>query len=231
MDGTRSYLLGRRNIAIIDPGPDVDSHVRALASRAEDAEEVSLLVTHGHADHAAAAPRLARAVDAQVLGPPSVDGVTRPLEEGDTVETDAGVLVALHLPGHTSDHLAFHWQDRRAVFVGDLLLGRGDTTWVAEYPGCVKDYLDSLARLDELDLDVLYPTHGPPLADPRVAVARFRDHRRERIEQVRRARASYPDADSQRLVDIVYGGTVPDTLRAAARKSLEAVLDHLDANA
>ena len=206
----------------------MDSHVRALASKGADADTVSLLLTHGHADHAAAAPRLAVALDAEVLGPEGLEGLTSPLGGGDTVETDEGVLVALHTPGHTRDHLAFHWLERRAVFVGDHLLGRGDTTWVAEYPGCVQDYLDSLARLDALDADVLYPAHGPPLEDPKEAVARFRRHRLERIDQVRRARASYPDADTERLVDIVYGGTVPASMHRAARKSLEAVLDHLD---
>ncbi|MBT8487517.1 MAG: MBL fold metallo-hydrolase [Gemmatimonadetes bacterium] len=222
--------MGRRRIAIIDPGPDVDSHVRALASLGARADSVTLLLTHGHDDHVAAAPRLAAELDAEVFGPKGLEGLTSPLDEGDSVATDAGVLVALHTPGHTREHLAFHWLERRAAFVGDHLLGRGDTTWVAEYPGCVQDYLDSLARLDSLDVDVLYPAHGPPLEDPREAVARFRHHRLERIDQVRRARASHPEADSERLVDIVYGGTVPASMHGAARKSLEAVLDHLDAH-
>lgn len=222
--------MGRRRLAIIDPGPDVDSHVRALASRAADADSIRLLLTHGHSDHAAAAPRLAEALGAEVLGPDGVAGVTRPIEEGDAVETDDGTLVALHTPGHTREHLAFHWREGGAVFVGDLLLGRGDTTWVAEYPGCVHDYLETLDRLDAVGAGVLYPAHGPPLEDAREAIARFRHHRLERIEQVRRARTAHPDADAERLVDVVYGDTVPGSMRGAARKSLEAVVHHLDSH-
>lgn len=222
--------MGRHRIAIIDPGPDVDSHVRALASRVADADTVSLVLTHGHADHAAAAPRLARELGAEVFGPAGVDGVTRLLEDGSVVETDEGALTALHTPGHTREHLAFHWEDRRAVFVGDLLLGQGDTTWVAEYPGCVQDYLDALARLDGLNADVLYPTHGPPLDDPDEAIARFRRHRLDRIDQVRLARAAHPNADAEAMVDVVYADTVPASMRGAARQSLEAVLHHLDSS-
>lgn len=214
-------------MAIIDPGPDVVDHVRALASRVEGAEEVVIVLTHGHGDHAGAAPRLAGRLGVDVRGPATVDAVTRPLDEGDAVQTDRGALVAVHTPGHTRDHLSFHWPEGDAVFVGDLLLGEGDTTWVAEYRGCVADYLASLDRVASLEPSVLYPTHGPPLDDPSDALDRFESHRRDRIEQVRRAMEAHPGADADELVDIVYGDTVPGSMRGAARKSLEAILDHL----
>ncbi len=220
--------MGRRSVAIIDPGPDVDDHVRALVSAVQDADEVGILLTHGHADHAGSAARLAGELDAPVHGPEGVTPVTRVLGDGDEVVTDDGTLVAIHTPGHTREHLAFHWPERSAVFVGDPLLGRGDTTWVAEYPGCVADYFESLERVAALDTAVLYPTHGPPLDDPAEALRRFGDHRRARIEEVREARAAHPDADADALVDVVYGDTVPRAMRGAARKSLEAVLHHLD---
>lgn len=216
-------------MAIIDPGPDVDTHVRALAFRAADAAEVCIVLTHGHSDHSGGARRLADDLGAEVFGPDGLSEVTKPIGDGDGVDTDEGALVAVHTPGHTRDHLCFHWEARRAVFVGDLMLGHGDTTWVAEYPGCVEDYLQSLTRIDGLDADVLYPAHGPPLEEPRAAIRRFRDHRLDRIEQVRRARAAHPDASADELVHIVYGNTVPESMRGAARESLQAVLHHLDA--
>lgn len=206
----------------------MDDHVRALVSAVEGADEVRILLTHGHADHAGSAARLAGELDTVVHGPEGIEAVTRVLRDGDRVETDGGALVAVHTPGHTREHLAFHWPERDAVFVGDLLLGRGDTTWVAEYPGCVADYLRSLERVGALDARVLYPTHGPALDDPEEALRRFAAHRRDRIEEVREARTANPDADVDALVDLVYGDTVPRAIRGAARKSLEAVLHHLD---
>lgn len=227
LDGTRAYRIGRGRAALVDPGPDVASHVRALVAFLEDADDVRVLVTHRHADHAGAAPALARALSVDVWGPDEVEGVDQVLVDGDVVDTDDGSLVAVHTPGHTRGHLSFHWPERRALFAGDLLLGRGETTWVAEYPGCVSDYLGSLDRLRSLDLEVVYPAHGPPLEDVPAALHRFEGHRRERIEAVRSALAEHPRASPEDLLRRVYGDTVPPGLESAALRSLAALVDHV----
>lgn len=226
MDGTRTYLVGERRVAVIDPGPDVRAHVRALALAVEAASEVRVVLTHGHADHAAAARPLAEMVGAEIVGPdlPEVDRV---LSHGDIVETDRGALRAVHTPGHTPEHLCFHWLPARALFAGDLLLGEGDTTWVAEYRGCMTDYLASLNDLRSLELDVIYPAHGPPLEDPEDALTRFEEHKRVRIRQVEDALKALPGADVEALLDHVYGDTIPPGLRAAAARSLGALVDYV----
>jgi glyoxylase-like metal-dependent hydrolase (beta-lactamase superfamily II) len=155
--------------------------------------------------------------------------VDRPLEHGDSVSTDEGDLVALRTPGHTVDHLSYHWRDRNALFAGDLLLGRGSTTWVAEYSGCVADYLASLARLRDLDLDVIYPAHGPALTDPEGALDRFEGHRMARIRQVAKAREQDPSVTAGALVSEVYGTTLPPNMIPAATRSLAALLEFLEA--
>lgn len=227
LDGTRSFRVGTREAAIVDPGPDVESHVRALVAFMGDAEVVRIVVTHCHADHAAAARALARELNADIWGPLEVDGVDHVLEDGDVVPTDAGPLVAVHTPGHTLGHLCFHWRSRRALFAGDLLLGRGSTTWVAEYPGCVADYMRSLERLRTLDLQVVYPAHGPPLEDVTAALDRFEGHRRGRIRQVREALTDHPDASIDELLRVVYRGAIPSGLESAAARSLSALVDHV----
>ena len=123
--------------------------VRAVVSAVRDASERMIVLTHGHRDHAGATRELADAIGAAVWGPEGVEHVGHLLVDGDAVETDEGQLVAVHTPGHTSNHLCFYWPERRALFAGDMLLGRGDTTWVAEYPGCVADYFESIDRLRE----------------------------------------------------------------------------------
>jgi glyoxylase-like metal-dependent hydrolase (beta-lactamase superfamily II) len=213
---------------VIDPGPDVDAHVRALASRAATAETFRVLVTHAHADHAAAARPLSELTGAEVYGPADVEGVTIVIGDGYEVETDRGSLVAVHTPGHMKEHLGFHWKDRGAFFAGDLVLGKGDTTWVAEYPGCVADYLDSIKKLQALELDVLYPTHGPPLSDPGEALTRFAAHRMDRVAQVEQAMTQAPDAGIEQLLDIVYGDELPSAVRGAARMSLSALVDYVN---
>ncbi len=213
-------------MAVIDPGPDAQAHVRALVGAVEEAEEVRILLTHGHADHAAAARPLADALGAEVFGPPLPE-VDRVLEDGASIETDQGSLVAVHTPGHALEHLCFHWPAARALFAGDLLLGQGDTTWVAEYPGCVADYFDSLERLRALELDVIYPTHGPPLKDAAAAIERFEAHRRERVRQVEAALPKLPRLDVDDLMAHVYGDSVPDGLHGAAARSLAALVDYV----
>jgi glyoxylase-like metal-dependent hydrolase (beta-lactamase superfamily II) len=227
LDGTRTYLVGRDTVAIIDPGPDVEDHVRALACAVAAAADVKIVLTHGHPDHAGAVRALAERTGASVYGPDGIGDVTQVIRDGDRIETDQGSLVAVHTPGHTREHLCLLWVERSALFAGDHLLGQGDTTWVAEYPGCVADYLSSLERLRTLDLDVVYPAHGPPLQDPTAAIDRFDHHRRARIRQVEEALARHPTADARRLLEVVYGDSLPRGMESPALQSLGALLEYV----
>jgi glyoxylase-like metal-dependent hydrolase (beta-lactamase superfamily II) len=223
LDGTRTFLVGRRSVAVIDPGPKVQEHLRALLHAVADAESVTILLTHGHADHAEGADALAQEGGFAVHG---ADGV--PLEEGRTFETDAGALVALRTPGHSRDHFAFHWPERRALFAGDLLLGEGSTTWVGEYSGCVADYLRSLDRLRALDLAIVYPAHGPPLRDVAGTLDAYEAHRAQRIAQVRAILHARPDATPSEVVREVYGTVLPSELEEGARRSVEVMMEYLE---
>jgi len=212
----------------------MEGHIRALSAALESAREVRILLTHGHSDHAGAAPRLAELTGASLLGPVScrlpdgADLTIERLKEGDRIPTDQGDLVTLEVPGHTRDHLAFHWAEAGALFVGDLLLGRGDTTWIGEYLGCVDDYLRSLRKVEELGAAILYPSHGPPLTSPASTLERFRRHRLERLEEVRSVRQEHPEASPEELAATIYGSEIPPKLVKAATASVEAALFHLD---
>jgi hydroxyacylglutathione hydrolase len=229
-------------VAIVDPGPAEPRHEEALAAAVVDADEVTILVTHGHADHSAAAPALAARLAAPVLGawgaetreveaeagagpPPGLR--FRSLADGERITTDAGELIALRTPGHAREHLVFHWPEEGAVFVGDLVLGVGDTTWVGGYAGCVSDYLASLALVERLAPRLLLPAHGPPVTDPVAHLERYRAHRLARIGQVERALTAWPDASPDQLLHIVYGHSVPSALLPAARASLTALVEYV----
>lgn len=224
LDGTRTYVVGHRAVAIIDPGPDDPGHLDAVAELVSDAASVRILLTHDHADHTAGAAALGAAVGAAIHGP----GGEQSVADGQAFATDAGTLVALSTPGHTRAHVTYHLADEAAAFVGDLILGEGDTTWIGEYVEGIADYFRSLDRIGALAASVLYPGHGPPLTDPPDAIRRFRRHRAARIDQVKEALATNPDLDAAGVVEVVYG-PLPDRLRAAAVASVEAVMDHLAA--
>lgn len=212
---------------VIDPGPDVQAHVRALVVAAAGAERVRVLVTHGHPDHAEAARPLAAELGAEVWGPDLPGIVDRVVGDGALIEAAGVTLQAVHTPGHTEEHLCFHWLEARALFAGDHVLGEGDTTWVAEYPGCVADYFRSLDRLRALDLAVIYPAHGPALHDPAEALDRFERHRRERVRQVEEALEYLPSGEVDDLLRFVYGDALPSGLAGAAAQSLGALVDYV----
>lgn len=220
-DGTCSYVIGGASgsAAVIDPGPSDDAHLSALAEAVANADTVLILVTHAHADHAAGAPALARRTGAQLA---DLDAV----HDGEVFPTSAGRLLAVSTPGHARRHFCFHLPDQQAVFTGDMVLGRGDTTWVGEYRGGVLDYLASLDRLEALGAGVFYPGHGDPVRDPKEAVGRFRRHRLDRIEQVRQALASGVPRDPRSVASHVYGPLPPDVFDMAA-KGVEGILDYL----
>ena len=230
LDGTRTYLVGNRRVAVIDVGPALDAHVKAVREAIEEADEVALLLTHGHSDHAPGTRLLAAELGVDLWGPAAVEGVTRPLGEGDVVPTDAGDLVAVDTPGHARHHLCLHWPTRRALFAGDLLIGKGDTVWVGEYPGCVADYLASLERVRGLGLAVIYPAHGPAIEHPVEVIDRFVAHRRARIREMEGLLAERPDATAQDLVAAIYGPSLPEGLRRAAERSVEALKAHVVAS-
>ena len=227
LDGTRTYLVGYRRLAVIDAGPVLEAHLSALRESVDGADDVAFVVTHGHADHAPAARVLADEMRADVWGPAGVEGVTRPLADGQSVSTDAGGLIAVDTPGHARHHVGLHWPEGRAFFAGDLLLGAGDTVWVGEYPGCVADYLASLQRVRELEVSVIYPAHGPTIDDPTDAIDRYTTHKRARIAQMEALLTARPDATTSQLVEAIYGSTLPDGLRRAAEKSVAALEAHV----
>ena len=121
----------------------------ALAVR--DAHHKKIILTHGHSDHAESASSLSVVIDAEVWGPAGVECVSHVLADGDEITTDDGNLIAVGTPRHTPEHLSFYWEAQRALFAGDHLLGKGNTTWVADYPGCLSGlYSNGFVVCDDL---------------------------------------------------------------------------------
>jgi glyoxylase-like metal-dependent hydrolase (beta-lactamase superfamily II) len=220
LDGTHTYLVGRRRVAVIDPGPALAAHREAIVEVVGDGE-AEILLTHGHPDHAAGAAALAERLGAPVRA--AAAGVV----DGRRFTTDGGELVAVATPGHAPDHYAFHWPDAGAVFVGDLMMGGQDTTLVAPPEGDLGAYLSSLERVRSLRADVLYPAHGPPFRDAPAAIAAYMAHRRDREARVVAALQEGP-LSVDALVDAVYGGELDARLREAARGATHAYLRHLN---
>jgi glyoxylase-like metal-dependent hydrolase (beta-lactamase superfamily II) len=236
LDGTRTFIVGRERAAVIDPGPDDAAHLDAILRVLDGRAPAAILLTHGHPDHAAGAGLLSARTGAPVrMGRGAhqafEDVIAEWIEDGEQIATDAGVLHAVHTPGHAPEHVCFLWtggppEHERALLAGDMFMGGGDTTLVAPPEGDLTQYLASLDRLETLRPSVIHPAHGPPIADGGEAIRRYRAHRGERIAQVVRALRQGPAAPGE-LIDRVYGDTLHPGLRRAAEGSLRAILAHL----
>lgn len=239
LDGTRSYVLaapGAGTRVVVDPGPDDVAHLTTLAA----GPPVELvLITHRHADHTAGAARFAELTGAPVRAAdpahchPARSRDAAPLLGGETIHAAGLRIEVLATPGHTGDSTSFRLPDdgpHGSVLTGDTVLGRG-TTVIAEPDGSLRDYLASLDLLESLGAATVLPAHGPHLDDLSVVVRSYREHRADRLAQVRTALGDRAgEAVAEALVDdvtaSVYGDVALGVL-PAARQSVRAQLRYL----
>lgn len=240
LHGTGTYILGHGRVAVIDPGPLVDSHVEALM-QALDGEEVShILITHTHRDHSPAAAPLKAATGAPTygFGPHGGGRLEAGVEveeggdrdftpdhrvgDGDVIEGDGWSVECVHTPGHTSNHLCFQLREERALFSGDHVMG-WSTTIVSPPDGDMAAYVANLERLLERDDAVYWPTHGGAITDPKPFVRGLVAHRHERAEQVLACLRDGLDRIED-MVPRMYAGDVPPQMFPAAARSVFATV-------
>jgi glyoxylase-like metal-dependent hydrolase (beta-lactamase superfamily II) len=236
LDGTNTWILrapGAERSVVVDPGPLLEDHLRAVLDEAGKVAVV--LLTHKHPDHSEGAAWFAnqascgvRAVDPGFRIPTDH---AHGLAEGDVITVDGLRVEVLPTPGHTLDSVCFWLPQDGSLLTGDTVLGRG-TSVVAHPDGALGPYLDSLERLrafanSPAGVLRLLPGHGPVIDDPAGVLTYYLDHRQERLDQVRAAVAeghTTPEA----IVEHVYAD-VDKSLWPAAERSVRAQLDYLNA--
>lgn len=259
--GTGTYIVGRGRVAVIDPGPVLDSHREALTAALDGETVEAILVTHCHSDHSPLAAWLKEHTGASTVafGPHRVntawiddDEPEEPDAEEEAAQQRAGAegkveesldlgftpdrtvadgevaaagdgftLVAIHTPGHTSNHLCFWFPEQRILFTGDHIMG-WSTTVITPPDGDMRDYFASLAAARALDPAMLLPTHGAPVTDVPPFIDAFVAHRLAReaqvLDAVRDGVSLVPD-----MVRRLYVGVNEKLYKAAGR----SVLSHL----
>jgi glyoxylase-like metal-dependent hydrolase (beta-lactamase superfamily II) len=241
--GTLSYIVGRGKVAIIDPGPDDEVHAAALLDAVRGETVTHILVTHTHRDHSPNTRRIKAATGATVYaeGPhrasrpryesekisseSGADREFRPdveLRGGDMIEGEGWRLEAVATPGHTANHLAFAWPDRKMSFVGDHVMG-WSTSIVAPPDGSMIEYMASLEKLTQRGEDLYFSGHGPEIPEgPRYV--RFLIRHRQAREASILHRLAKGEADIPTLVRAIYIGIDPRLTNAAGY----SVLAHLE---
>lgn len=233
--GTNSYILGSGELTLIDPGPELESHIGALLAAVGNRLR-RILTTHTHFDHSPAARAVKAATGAELFGmraPPQAnqdqqfapDRVPAP---GEVIDCGEFSLRAVHTPGHASNHLCYLLVEDGLLFTGDHVM-QGSTVVITPPDGDMGAYLKSLEDLLSLDMTQIAPGHGHLIAAPHDEVRKLIAHRLKREQKVVAAFALKNPATLDELVPVVYADT-PVKLHGAAKRSLYAHLLKLAAD-
>ena len=237
--GTGVYIVGRGEVAVIDPGPEDREHFEALKAALEGETITHVLVSHGHSDHSPLAMPLAEWAGCQTYakncGVPTAKGELGSADDlgfmpdvkvgdGDVISGPGWTLDVIETPGHTCSHLCFGLREENACFSGDHIMG-WSTTVVAPPDGDMGDYMNSLSKIQQMEFDILWPTHGDPVRGKKFVdefITEYANHRRGReaaiLEQLRAGEESIPE-----MVKVMYAD-VDKRLHPAAAMS---VLGHM----
>ena len=237
--GTQTYIVGRGEVAVIDPGPDLPEHVEAILAATQGERIAAILCTHTHRDHSPASRPLAEAAGAPIIGcaplaleddGPRADAAfdfdyrpDRVLADGEEVQGDGWTLTAVATPGHTSNHLCFALAGTDILFTGDHVMG-WSTTVIAPPDGDMSDYMESLDALLRRGDRIYLPAHGPAVEKPHSHVRALKAHRRMREKQIL-AQLEGGEGRITFMVEAMYRDVDPRLHPAAGRSVLAHLID------
>lgn len=237
-NGNNTYLIAAQGGAatLIDAGVGDPRHLAELSAALQSSQSrlETVLVTHGHPDHASGAAALASAFHVSCAKRPwpgqdeQFAVPWRTIDEGELLQAGDETLRVLHTPGHSPDHLAFWHEPTRTILTGDLVVAGSSVMIHTSKGGDLSQYLQSLERVRALSARVLLPAHGSRVEHPDALLNGYLEHRRLRERQVVGAlEAGHRTVEA--VAESIYHG-LDATLMAAARENVRAHLAKLQAD-
>jgi len=242
--GTNTYLIGDKDLALIDPGPEDQVHLAAILAAIGGRKLSHIVITHTHRDHTDGLPALLAATGAKTagFGRSAREGATKQispsgsefvdqdfnpdvlLADGSRLTGDGWSLTALHTPGHAPDHLCLALDGTKVLFSGDHVMG-WNTSVIAPPEGSMSDYMAALERLGQRDDELYLPGHGGQVTAPQRLVKAFLLHRRMREQAILECIRSGTNT-VRAIVPAIYRDLNPKLVNAASLSVL-AHVEHL----
>lgn len=246
--GTNTYILGTNELAIIDPGPAVQSHFDAIMSSLNKNQSIThILITHSHIDHSPLAKQLSERTSAPILafgessagksaimtnlknldGGEGIDYDFKPdvtLNDNQILKNKEWCIKSLHTPGHMGNHLCFSWEGESILFSGDLVMGWA-TSMVSPPDGDLTDFMNSIKSLQLRSPDKLFfPGHGAPIENPSLRLQELYEHRKKREREILLALETGLATISE-ITESVYADLDKRLITAAKRNVLAHLID------
>lgn len=213
--GTGTYIIGTKELAVIDPGPIDDNHLEAILNVTKDQKITHIIVTHTHNDHSPLSKSLQEKTGALIYSYNEKHintGEDNKFEEGydkdfkcdisvkdgDIIKGKDWTLEAIHTPGHTSNHLCYSLIEEEILFSGDHVMG-WSTTVIVPPDGDMEEYMQSLEKLLLRNDRHYLPTHGKMIENPHELVRKYITHRISRETQIKKA----IESGNNKIMDIV----------------------------
>ena len=230
--GTNTYLVGKENVTVIDPGPAMEQHIEVILRASKNIKQI--LVTHTHPDHSPGVRLLKRELDIPAYGmitssSKNQDKTFHPeriLLDGELLKENEYSLEVIHTPGHASNHLCFFLEEEKFLFTGDHIMS-GSTVVIGPPDGNMKQYIESLEKLKNYDAEKLAPGHGDVMEGLNQIADWIIDHRLKREKKVFDALKIVSRGTPDSLVEKVYDD-VDSSLFPIAKASLLAHLIKLE---
>jgi glyoxylase-like metal-dependent hydrolase (beta-lactamase superfamily II) len=189
-----------------------------------------VLLTHWHGDHTGGVPHLLRffpRLENRIYKNEPERGQQN-ISDGQIFRVEGATVRAIHVPGHSEDHMCFILEEEGAMFTGDNILGHG-TSAVEDLP----TFMRSLHRMRDQNCETGYSAHGATIRDLPAKITRELGQRLKRERQVMVALGKVrgrgeKSVNVRDLVNEIYGKSLDEETRTLALEPfIEEVLRKL----
>ena len=206
--GTNTYIVGKKKVIIIDPGPNDPEHYKNIMKIISDKPVSHILITHSHSDHTSLAKKISKITNAKIYGYGrrienrsnfikkiikekkvsfnKNEFFLKPdylLEHKQIIQLEDLNLEIIYTPGHLTDHLCIAIKEKDLIFSGDHVMG-WSTSIIIPPDGNINQYYKSLEKLIKRPEKLYFPGHGQPILNGIKISKQYLKHKLYREQEI-----------------------------------------------